>query len=198
MKKNSYSVFAAALMVGGILQIVAMVWNEFFHQEDLTKLDGAAGVEFISAILIMLGLVGTFIFTYQKKGGINTIVSFVAVFTGTLLYACLKWFEAFYEPILKAYAPNFVESLPPQADTTMMIALVILFLTWIYYGISSIIAKVMPIPASILAGVFPLLFFIPSPIFLSPLAWGVGVIWMSLSMLKANKQGVVQNMTLNG
>ncbi len=151
---------AVAYMIGGLLQIVAMVWNEFFHQVDMTIIDATAGLEFLSAILIMLGLVGTFIYTYQMKASLNTIVSFIAAFTGTLLFACLKWFEAFFEPILKSHAPNFVESLPAQAETTMMISLIILFLSWIYYGISSIFAKVLPITGSILVAVFPLLFFV--------------------------------------
>ncbi|MBM7620103.1 magnesium-transporting ATPase (P-type) [Bacillus tianshenii] len=187
MKKSELKWLAIAFMIGGLLQIVTMVWNEFFHQKDMTKIDLTAGLEFLSALLIMLGLVGTFIYSYQKRASINTIVSFIAAFTGTLLFACLKWFEAFFEPILKSHVPDFVESLPAQADTTMMIAIMILFLSWIYYGISSIIAKVLPVTSSILVAVFPLLFFVPSPIFLSPLAWGAGIIWMSLAILKVEK-----------
>ncbi|MEH6995533.1 hypothetical protein V7075_23025 [Neobacillus drentensis] len=193
MKNSVFKVLAIAYMIGGLLQIVTMVWNEFFHQADLTKIDVTAGLEFLSAILILLGLVGTFIYTYQRRPSINSIVSFIGVFTGTLLFACLKWFEAFFEPILKSHVPDFVESLPAQADTTMMIGLMILFLSWIYYGISSVSAKVLPITGSILVAIFPLLFFVPSPIFLSPLAWGIGIIWMSLAMLRDNKQVDVRN-----
>ncbi len=140
MKNSLLKALAIAYLIGGFLQIVTMVWNEFFHQVDMAKIDVTAGLEFISAILIMLGLVGTLIYTYQRRPSINTMVSFIAVFTGTLLFACLKWFEAFFEPLLKSHVPDFVESLPAQADTTMMIALMILFLSWIYYGISSVIA----------------------------------------------------------
>lgn len=186
-------VLAIAYMIGGLLQIVTMVWNEFFHQDDMTKIDVTAGLEFLSAIFILLGLVGTFIYTNQRRPSENSIVSFIAVFTGTLLFACLKWFEAFFEPILKSQVPDFVESLPSQADTTMMIGLMILFLSWIYYGISSVITKVLPIPGSILVAIFPLLFFVPSPIFLSPLAWGVGIIWISLTMLRDYKQEDISN-----
>jgi hypothetical protein len=183
MKRSELRVLALFAIIGGVLQVLVMISNNWLDNDNVAIDMGTGIMDLISGILITLGLVA--LFAYQRNTNVNTFISFIAATIGTVLLACVKFIDAFIIPTLKEHAPSLVESGPPSpANEGMMIAYALFSLGWIYYGVSSFLAKEPPRTGAVLVAIAPITTFIPIPIFIAPALLGIGIIWLSLAVYK--------------
>jgi len=114
-------------------------WNHIYSSLNL-----------ISMLMLLIGLVGTFLYHFQRIGKFG-IVSFVVAFMGTMLIAGDAWFEAFVVPFVANTAPQLVNEVP---SGSLIIGALLSFLSfsigWILVGISCLKARIIPKYISIL------------------------------------------------
>ena len=104
----SYMFASCCLLLSQIIGLIAFskdltiisYWNHIYSSLNL-----------ISMLMLLIGLVGTFLYHFQRIGKFG-IVSFVVAFMGTMLIAGDAWFEAFVVPFVANTAPQLVNEVP--------------------------------------------------------------------------------------
>ncbi|MBP1967577.1 hypothetical protein [Paenibacillus aceris] len=185
---RSMRLFAVLSIIGGGLHVLQPIWNRYLNYQTL-RFDVISGsTDLISAIMVLLGAIAFFIYQQHAKS-VNQLISYILLFIGMSLYISMKTIQTFVVPMLKYNAPNLADSPPSPASEGMMIMFMAFAISWVYFGISSMIARNLPLVGSILVTVAPFIDFIPmgnSPIE-GPQVWGVGVIWLSLAVYRRVK-----------
>lgn len=184
-------------ILGGVLQIIATFGFGYQYLLDHDTMAVAVTVGLInlcSLILILLGLVAIFSYSYQKKASLNLLISFIAVFFGTFFEAGAVWVITFVSPMLKVHAAELAQTWPTPTGEGFGFSLFLFALAWVYFGISSAVSKVLPVTASILIPLSLILEFAPFG-FISnfgSIFWAIAIIWLSLAVYKRTKPEVLQ------
>lgn len=187
---RSVRVFTLLSIIGGGLHVLQPIWNRYLDYQTLTFDLISGSTDLISAIMVLLGVIAFFIYQ-RNSNSINSFISYIVLFIGMSLYVSMKVIQTIVVPMLKYNAPNLADSPPSPAGEGMMVIFTAFALSWVYFGISSIIGKQLPLTGSILVTVAPFIDFIPLgdiPIG-GPQIWGLGVIWLSLAVYKRVKAG---------
>ncbi len=193
---NKLRVLAIFSIIGGGLQILSPIWYHILDLENLAVVIGGGIADLVSMIFILLGLIA--IFSHQNKISSNWTVSFIIAFIGTALVASTKWIHAFVEPALMQHAPDLIQSGPPSPiGEAMFLSYIIFALSWIYFGISSLLVKTLPLIGCILILLAPVLDFVPIGNMFSQSVWGLGIIWLSLSVMTSKEYADVHQEKLS-
>lgn len=197
---NVLRILVVFSILGGVLQIIATFGFGYQYQmgHDTMMVGVTVGlINFFSLVLILLGLVAIFLYSYQVKASKNLLISFIAVFIGTFFEAGAVWVITFVSPMLKVHAADLAQTLPTPTGEGMGLSLILFVLAWFYFGISSAVNKVLPVTASILIPLSLILDFAPFGFisYFGSIFWAIAIIWLSLAVYKRTKPEVLQDDT---
>ncbi|WP_308637176.1 hypothetical protein [Paenibacillus silvisoli] len=188
MKPGVIRTFAVLGIIGGILQFLNVFFDEYVLGLDKMAHDVTIGViDLVSAILIVIGLIA--LLAFHEKPGKNLLVSFLVLFFGMSLFIGFKYVESFALPMLYEHARPLAEDPPSPAQEGIMVTFMLFALSWLYFGISLLIKRQLPIAGAIIAMIGPIADFIPIDfgIQIAPEVWGIGIVWLSLAVFRGSK-----------
>ncbi|WP_018759962.1 hypothetical protein [Paenibacillus terrigena] len=149
-KENAFKVISLILIIASVglvsSQIIGMttgvaqsnktyfgLWDHIYSSLNL-----------ISMFALLIGLVGIFLYQYDRLGK-RGVISIGLAFFGTVLVAGDVWFEAFAVPFVAKVAPQVASANP---GSSIIVGALLTFLSfslgWIMVGVSSYKAGVIP------------------------------------------------------
>jgi hypothetical protein len=184
-------------IIGGILQIVATLGfgYQYLLGHDTMGVAVIVGlINVLGMILILIGMIAVFLYSYQIKASLNLFISFIVLFIGSMLEVGGMWTVTFVSPMLKVHAAELASTWPTPSGEGLMISLILLFIGWVYFGISLAKLKVLPVIPSVLVAVSLFLDFAPLGIVsnFGSIFWAIAIIWLSTAVYKRTKTEVVQ------
>ncbi|MCR2822760.1 hypothetical protein [Lederbergia panacisoli] len=184
-------------IIGGILQIIATFGFGYQYQMGHDTMGVAVIVGLINAlgmILILIGMIAVFLYSYQIKASLNLFISFIVLFIGSMLEVGGMWTVTFVSPMLKVHAAELASTWPTPSGEGLMISLLLLFIGWVYFGISLATVKVLPVIPAVLVAASLFLDFAPLGFisYFGGIFWAIGIIGLSTAVYKRTKTEVVQ------
>lgn len=140
-------------------------------------------VDLISMLLLVLGIVGLYLYQAKEFGTIGFII-FLLTFFGAIMWAGHSWVNAFVAPILEKTAPEIIVEPPTLLITGVALSLYPFFLGLLLFGLWTAIKGVLPRAPAVLLIVVPILDFIPYGYYLSQPLAGVAILWLGFSIWK--------------
>jgi hypothetical protein len=201
----------ACILAGVLLALATLIHPsretpEIILEQEL-RLVAAHWLTTFSFGFLLLGLPGLYAAQSERAGRLG-LVSFLMVFFGTLFFAVSNNY-GFIAPVLAAQAPAMLDAInayPPVITLNSLLA-VGFFLGFIFFGIATLRARVLPGQAGVLIAIgSPLQLvggvlsqFVFEPLFivviLGALALALGLTWAGYS-LWSHKQNMVVQPTL--
>lgn len=183
---------ASFSIIGGILQIVATFGfgYQYLMGHDTTGVAVTVGlINVLSMILILIGMIAVFLYSYHIKASLNLFISFIVLFIGTLLEVGAAWTVTFVSPMLKVHAAELASTWPSPSGEGLMFSLLLLFIGWVYFGISLAKVKALPVIPAVLVAVSLCLDFAPLGIVsnFGSIFWAIAIIWLSTAVYKRTK-----------
>lgn len=184
-------------IIGGIMAIISSFGFGYQYLLDNDTMGVAIIVGLInvfSMILILIGMIAVFLYSYQIKASLNLFISFIVLFIGSSLELGGMWTVTFISPMLKVHAAELAATWPSPSGEGLMISLILLFIGWVYFGFSLAKVKVLPVIPSVLVSLSLFLDFAPIGFFsyFGGIFWAVAIIWLSVVVYKRTKTDVAQ------
>ncbi len=158
-----------AAMLGGLLLFISGLWS-LFLEGPLSEVAGTtswaivSGLALLSAVLMLLALVGLHLH-HLKAAGILGFVGFLVAFLGTALVVGTLWTFAFVVPSLAVEAPELLgaEQVAGPVGTGVMLSSIVFAVGWALFGIAALRARLYPRWLAIALIVVALVQLVPIP-----------------------------------
>ena len=198
-----------ACILAGLLMVLAILVHplketpEIILEQEL-RLVAANWLSIFAKGFLLLGLPGLYVAQSERAGRFG-LLSFLMLFFGTLFYAGFN-ISALSAPVLAAQAPAMLDAInayPPIVTLTVLLTIGF-FLGFIFFGIATLRARVLPRQTGILMAigspltmvgallgllVFEALWIVA---ILGVLALGLGLAWAGYSLWSHNEKMVLQ------
>jgi len=198
-----------ACILAGLLMVLATLVHplqetpEIILEQEL-RLVAANWLSIFGKGFLLLGLPGLYVAQSERAGRFG-LLSFLMLFFGTLFYAGFN-ISALSAPVLAAQAPAMLDAInayPPIVTLTVLLTIGF-FLGFIFFGIATLRARVLPRQTGILMAigspltmvgallgllVFEALWIIA---ILGVLALGLGLAWAGYSLWSHKEKAVLQ------
>ena len=164
MNNNLLRRLAVFSIIGGIFQTIATFGFGYQYQMGHDTMGAAVIVGLInvfSIILILIGMIAVFLYSYHIKASLNLFISFIVLFIGSLLEVGGTWTVTFVSPMLKVHAAELASTWPSPSGEGLMFSLLLFFIGWVYFGISLARVRVLPVIPAVLVAVSLFLDFAP-------------------------------------
>ena len=197
MNNNLLRKLAVFSIIGGIFSILATFGfgYQYLLGHDTMGVAVIVGlINVLGMILILIGMIAVFLYSYQIKASLNLFISFIVLFIGSMLEVGGMWTVTFVSPMLKVHAVELASTWPTPSGEGLMFSLLLLFIGWVYFGISLAKLKVLPVIPSVLVAVSLFLDFATPLGFISyfgGIFWAIAIIWLSTAVYKRTKTEVV-------
>ena len=198
-----------ACILAGLLIVLTTVVHpsretlEIILEQEL-RLVAAHWLTTFSCGFLLLGLPGLYAAQSERAGRFG-LVSFLILFFGTL-FTAVSHSYSFFAPVLAAQAPAMLDAInayPPVVALNGLLA-VGFFLGFIFFGIATLRARVLPrqtgilmiigSPLQLVGGVLSQFVFEPLfiVVILGALALGLGLAWAGYSLWSQKEEVVLQ------
>ena len=198
-----------ACILAGLLMVLATLVHplqetpEIILEQEL-RLVAANWLSIFGKGFLLLGLPGLYVAQSERAGRFG-LLSFLMLFFGTLFYAGFN-ISALSAPVLAAQAPAMLDAInayPPIVTLTVLLTIGF-FLGFIFFGIATLRARVVPRQAGILMAigsplqlvggvlsqlVFEALFIV---VILGALVLGLGLAWAGYWLWSSKETSVLQ------
>ena len=196
MNNNLLRRLAVFSIIGGIFQTIATFGFGYQYQmgHDTMGVSVIVGlINVFSIILILIGMIAVFLYSYHIKASLNLFISFIVLFIGSLLEVGGAWTVTFVSPMLKVHAAELASTWPSPSGEGLMFSLLLFFIGWVYFGISLARVRVLPVIPAVLVAVSLFLDFAPLGIVsnFGSIFWAIAIIWLSTAVYKRTKTEVV-------
>ncbi|MEH7224798.1 hypothetical protein V7112_13395 [Bacillus sp. JJ1566] len=196
MNNNLLKKLAVFSIIGGIFAIMATFGfgYQYLLGHDTMGVAVTVGlINIFSMILVLIGMIAVFLYSYHIKASLNLFISFIVLFIGTILEIGAAWTVTFVSPMLNVHAVELSSTWPSPSGEGLMISLLLFIIGWIYFGISLAKVKVLPVIPSVLVAVSLLLDFAPLGIIsnFGSIFWAIAIIWLSTTVFKKTNTEVV-------
>lgn len=169
-------------VIGGVLQFLA-IGSEFLLSVQTGDL-----FQQVSFIFILLGITGLFAFLESSLGKLGKLAFFLT-FSGSVMVAGIKWMNAYVQPVIEQYAPEFFQAAPVNPSPlgeALTISFALMSIGWMLWTLLMLKTSIVSRwgPAFLLAAM--LLSWLPGPAFILAIPlFATGVIWLSVSVWKS-------------
>ena len=197
MNNNLLRKLAVFSIIGGFFSILATFGfgYQYLLGHDTMGVSVIVGlINVFSIILILIGMIAVFLYSYHIKASLNLFISFIVLFIGSMLEVGGMWTVTFVSPMLKVHAVELASTWPTPSGEGLMFSLLLLFIGWVYFGISLAKLKVLPVIPSVLVAVSLFLDFATPLGFISyfgGIFWAIAIIWLSTAVYKRTKTEVI-------
>ena len=198
-----------ACILAGLLMVLAILVHplketpEIILEQEL-RLVAAHWLSIFGKGFLLLGLPGLYVAQSERAGRFG-LLSFLMLFFGTLFYAGFN-ISALSAPVLAAQAPAMLDAInayPPVVTLTVLLTIGF-FLGFIFFGIATLRARVLPRRIGILMIIGPPLTMVGALLgllvfealwiiaILGVLALGLGLAWAGYSLWSHKEKAVLQ------
>lgn len=183
-----------AALTAGALLLAADLWNLvqylqygdtllFSEQASTTSYTVMSAVYMVGVLLLLVAAVGLYA-RHSGAFGALGLLGFLAALIGTGLIVGLMWALTFVAPSAAIEAPAFLnaEEVAGPLDTGFMLSGIAWALGWALFGVTMIMARVLPRAATITLVIGALLTIAPLPA--SALVLDAALVWLGLIVLR--------------
>ncbi len=134
-----------AAMLGGLLLFISGLWSLFLEGPLSASWAFVSGLALLSAVLMLLALVGLHLH-HSEAAGILGFVGFLVAFLGTALVVGTLWTFAFVVPSLAVEAPELLDAgqVAGPVGTGVVLSSIVFAVGWALFGIAALRARVYP------------------------------------------------------
>lgn len=180
-----------AALVGGVLWVILPVvfLISFGDQPESVKAVTSTwtivfALDLLASVLIFLGLVGLYARQVEETGVLG-LIAFLIAFTGTAMMFSESWVLNFVVPVLAEATPELVgitiTALPGTLKVGYMLTFGLFGLGWLFFGLASLRARVLPRGPAILlmvGAVLVTVLFLAFDLPFGFVVFGAALVWL--------------------